>query len=68
MPDRVHLDKELNEVQEHYARTTDGNAPMFHARTLLKALKANALHLTEKDIDLLKELAVEIAATIKASK
>jgi hypothetical protein len=59
---------QLNEAQEHYARTTDGNAPMFHARTLLKALKANALNLTEKDIAVLKELAMEIAATIKASK
>jgi hypothetical protein len=60
--------KELTEVQENYARTTDGNAPMFHARTLLKALKADSLKLSEKDIDVLGELAEEIANTIKASK
>jgi hypothetical protein len=60
--------KELNAAQEHYARTADGNAPMFHARTLLKALRADALTLSEKDIEVLRELAVEIAATIKAAK
>jgi hypothetical protein len=60
--------KELNAAQENYARTTDGNAPMFHARTLLKALKADSLKLTEKDLSILSELAEEIANTIKASK
>jgi hypothetical protein len=60
--------KELNAAQENYARTTDGNAPMFHARTLLKALKADSLKLTEKDLSVLSELAEEIAKTIKASK
>lgn len=60
--------KELNAAQENYARTADGNAPMFHARTLLRALKANSLKLTEKDIALLSDLAEEIAKTLKAVK
>jgi len=60
--------KELNASQENYARTTDGNAPMFHARTLLKALRADALKLSEKDLALLAELAEEIAKTIGAAK
>jgi len=59
--------KELTEEQEHYARTTDGNAPMMHARMLLNALRADALKLRENDFTLLKELAAEIAATIKAA-
>ena len=60
--------KELNEVQEHYARTADGNAPMFHARTLLKALKADAIKFKPSDIDVLKELVVALTTTIKAVK
>jgi hypothetical protein len=60
--------KELNTVQENYARTADGNAPMFHARTLLKALRANSLKLTEKELCVLADLAEEIAKTLKAAK
>jgi hypothetical protein len=59
--------KELTEAQEHYARTTNGNAPMMHARMLLNALKADALTLSEKDIATLKELAEEIRLTVKAA-
>lgn len=65
----VHLaGKELTEAQEHYARTTNGNVPMMHARMLLNALKADALSFTEKDIATLKELGAEIALAVKAAK
>ncbi len=53
--------KELNSNQEAYARTATGNAPMMHARMLLKALKADALKLRDSDIELLWDLSAEIA-------
>jgi len=58
----------LNMDQEHFARTTNGNVPIMHARMLLSALRANRLKLREKDIELLKKLSREIAITIKAVK
>ncbi len=41
---------------------------MFHARTLLKALRANCLKLTEKELGVLADLSEEIAKTLKAAK
>jgi hypothetical protein len=60
--------KALTEIQEHYARTTNANVPMMHARMLLNALKADCLKLKKNDISLLNELVDEIEKTIRAVK
>jgi hypothetical protein len=57
--------KQLDEEQEHYVRTTNGNAPMMHARMLLNALRADAMEFAEKDVKLLKELGEQIRMTLK---
>ena len=52
--------KTLTPVQEHFARTANGCLPEMYARMLLNALRADALTLTDKTMDVLRQLRDEL--------
>lgn len=58
----------LNDEQEHFARTATGSVFMMHVRQVLNGAKADALKLTDKDVELLRETRDAIEALIRSVK
>ena len=57
--------KVLTESQEHYARSSMGCVPAMYFRMGLNALRADAMTLDEKTINLLRELYEEIGQVLR---